>query len=380
MDKKNLGATGKSSDQEKSEQGSTAVKDAHVRRRVDMKMVQNVLLIWLDSNIDDINQDCQNTVTQLRRVVNDVNTFTDGDECIQFIEDINDNKVCMIISGSLGQHIVPRVHNMSQVDSIFIFCGNKKRHEQWTKEWSKIKGVFTEITPICEALKQASRQCEQNAISISFVATGGDATNKNLDRLDPMFMYTQIMKEILLTITFEPKHFEEFIDYCHDAFVENEGELKIVNKLKQDYRNETPIWWYTYECFLYPMLNRALRMSDVDIIIKMGFFIGDLHRQIEILHKEQFGGQQARKIFTVYRGQGLSKPDFEKMKATKGGLMSFNNFLSTSKDHDVSLRFARNALADPDSVGILFVMTIDPSKSTTPFAFHQWCELFSSRG
>ncbi len=137
-------------------------------------------------------------MTQLRRMVNDVNTFTDGDGCIQFIEDINDNKICMIISGSLGQHIVPRVHNMSQVDSIVIFCGNKKRHEQWTKEWSKIKGVFTEITPICEALKQASRQWEQNAILISFVATGGDATNKNLNRLDPMFMYTQIMKEILL--------------------------------------------------------------------------------------------------------------------------------------------------------------------------------------
>jgi hypothetical protein len=155
----------------------------------------------------------------------------------------------MIISGSLGQHIVPRVHNMSQVDSIFIFCGNEKHHEQWTKEWSKIKGVFTKITPICEALKQASQQCEQNAISISFLATSGDASSKNLDRLDPMFMYTQIMKEILLTIEFEPKHFQEFIDYCRNTFVENEGELKNVDKLKGNYRNETPIWWYTYECF-----------------------------------------------------------------------------------------------------------------------------------
>ena len=63
----------------------------------------------------------------------------------------------MIISGALGQHIVPVVHNMSQVDSIFIFCSNKQYHEQWTKEWSKIKGVFTKITPICEALKQAAQ-------------------------------------------------------------------------------------------------------------------------------------------------------------------------------------------------------------------------------
>jgi tetratricopeptide (TPR) repeat protein len=244
----------------------------------------------------------------------------------------------------------------------------KKRHEQWIKQWSKIKGVFTEITPICEALKQASQQCEQNAISISFVATGGDANSKNLDRLDPMFMYTQIMKEILLTIDFNEKHFQEYINYCRDVFEDNEGELKNIDKLRRNYRDETPIWWYTCECFLYPMLNRALRMSDVDIIIKMGFFIGDLHRQIETLHREQFGGHQTGKTLIVYRGQGLSKTDFDQLTNTKGGLMSFNNFLSTSKNRHVSLDFARKALADPDSVGILFVMTIDTSQSTTPFA------------
>jgi hypothetical protein len=118
-------------------------------------MVQNVLLIWLDNNIDDNSTDCRNTITQLRRVVNSINTFTDGDQCIEFIEEMKNEKACMIISGSLGQHLVPRVHGLSQVDSIFIFCGNKKRHEQWTKEWSKIKGVYTEIAPICEALKGA---------------------------------------------------------------------------------------------------------------------------------------------------------------------------------------------------------------------------------
>jgi tetratricopeptide (TPR) repeat protein len=300
--------------------------------------------------------------------VNDVNTFTDGDQCIQFIHTITNNKACMIISGSLGQHIVPRVHSMSQVDSIFIFCGNKKRHEEWTKEWSKIKGVFTEIKAICEALRQASQQCEQNAISISFVATSGDASIQNLDRLDPMFMYTKIMKEILLSIEFDQKHFTKFVDYCRDVFDGNEKELKYVNKVERKYPDKTPIWWYTCDCFLYPMLNRALRTTDVDIIIQMGFFIGDVHRHIETLHQEQFGGHQIGKMLTVYRGQALSTADFKTLKDTKGGLLSFNNFLSTSKNRTVSLPFAHSALTDPDSVGVLFVMTIDPSKSTTPFA------------
>jgi tetratricopeptide (TPR) repeat protein len=359
-------ATGKSGD---AKEDSTVRKGAIPRQRVNIQRMQNVLLIWLDSNIDNNNEDCGNTVTELRRVINEVNAYTDGDQCIQFINTINNNKVCMIISGSLGQLIVPRVHDMSQVDSIFIFCGNKARHEQWAKEWPKIKGVFTKISPICEALKTAAQQCEHNAISMSFVAANtGDASNKTLDRLDPSFMYTQIMKEILLTIEFEEQHIQKFIDYCRKQFADNNLELSNIQKLETEYRTKTPIWWYTCQCFLFPMLNRGLRLMDVDIIIRMGFFIGDLHRDVEKLHSEQFGGHRTGEKFTVYRGQGLSEEDFKQMTKTKGGLISFNNFLSTSKKRHVPFGFAGEAAKNPDLVGILFIMTIDPVQSTTPFA------------
>jgi hypothetical protein len=263
---------GKSGDTETSEQSSTVSKGATEYQRVNIKMVQNVLLIWLDSNIHDDNDDCRNTVNQLRRVVNNINTFTDGDQCIQFIKSINNEKACMIISGALGEHIVPRVHHMSQVDSIFIFCGNKKRHEQWTKDWSKIKGVFTDIAPICEALKQAANECEQNTIPMSFMATGGDTATKSLNQLDCTFMYTQIMKEIILNITFGDNHIKEFIQHCRQAFADNKEKMINVKELEQKYHQKTPVWWYTCESFLYPMLNRALRLMNADVIIKMGFF------------------------------------------------------------------------------------------------------------
>ncbi|CAF3968283.1 unnamed protein product [Adineta steineri] len=325
--------------------------------------MQNVLLIWLDNNINENNADCNNTIKQLKRVVNNINTFTDGDQCIEFIQTINNNKVCMIVSGSLGKHIVPHVHDMSQVDTIFIFCNNQEWHKEWAKEWPKIKGVFTDITSICEALKPAAHQCEQNATSISFVAS-----NKALDQLDPSFMYTQILKEILLTINFEDKHFKEFITYCRKVYEGDENELKNVNQLQTTYKNNIPIWWYTWDAFLYRMLNQALRSMDVDMIVRMGFFINDLHEDIQRLHSEQFDSPESGKIITVYRGQGLSKEDFTEMTKTKGGLLSFNNFLSTSKNRNVSLHFAQQAATNPDLVGILFVMSINPTLSTTPFA------------
>jgi hypothetical protein len=65
----------------------------------------------------------------------------------------------------------------------------------------------------------------------------------------------------------------------------------------------------------------------------------------------------------VCLGQTLTK-----LKKTQGGLLSFNNFLSTNKNRDVSLKFARRTISTSDLAGILFIMKIDPSIPLTPFA------------
>ncbi|CAF5043094.1 unnamed protein product, partial [Rotaria sp. Silwood1] len=185
---------------------------------------------------------------------------------------------------------------------------------------------------------------------------------------DALFMYTQLLKEALLEIEDDDvKSIKDLVEYCRLQDDIDEGQIR---KVENEYRNHTPIWWYTAETFIYPMLNRGLRQMDVDIILKMGFFIRHLHQHITKLHSEQQGNMPTN--FQVFRGQGLSMEDFEKMKQTKGGLMSFNNFLSTSRNRDISLEnFARPAAFNTSSVGILFIMNIDTAistKSSTPFA------------
>ncbi|CAF1462643.1 unnamed protein product [Rotaria magnacalcarata] len=101
----------------------------------------------------------------------------------------------------------------------------------------------------------------------------------------------------------------------------------------------------------------------------MGFFIRHLHRQLEQLHIEQ--SDAFKEKFTVYRGQGLSQEDFQNLGDTKGGLLSFNNFLSTSKERKVAMEFVQRTInISEDIVGVIFIMTIDQSKistSITPF-------------
>jgi len=273
-------------------------------------MVQNFHLVWLDGSIDEINNDdCRNSIVKLREVVNTVNTFTDVDECIDFITDIKDEMAFMMISEAFSPIIVPIVETISQVSSVYIVCENKAQHEKSVQQWSKLKGVYTDITPIYEALQQIAHDCDHNSVSISFVKPSDEVSKENLDQLDQSFMYTQILKEILLTIDFEQSHINKFLTYCREQFVGNSFELENIDKVEKEYHDHQPIWWYTYQWFLYSMVNRALRTMEVDLIIKMGFFVRDLHNNIAELHTEQYGGHHHSDSFIVYRGQGLTQKD-----------------------------------------------------------------------
>lgn len=61
----------------------------------------------------------------------------------------------------------------------------------------------------------------------------------------------------------------------------------------------------------------------------MGFFIYDLHLQLEQLHEEQFSDYPGPPL-TVCRGQILSIEDFTKLKRNNEGLLVFNSILVTS--------------------------------------------------
>ncbi|CAF1227109.1 unnamed protein product [Rotaria sordida] len=322
------------------------------------RIIQNFLLVWLDANIDESKEDFQNALKQLRRIVASITTFTDAQQCFDYLSGITKEKAFMIVSGSLGQKFVPEMEAMPQLESVYVFCGNQSYHEQWANKVSKIKGVYTKIEPICKALEIDRQRCDQTMIPISF------------NGLDALFMYTQLLKEAVLEIEDDDrKSIKDLVTYCREQEDISEDEIKLIER---EYRDHTPIWWYTAPYFMYSMLNRGLRQMDVDIILKMGFFIRHLHQHITDLHRELQNSKAAMPSkFQVFRGQGLSMEAFEKMKKTKGGLMSFNNFLSTSRNRDISFKnFARPAAFDANTVGILFVMNIDTAiciASSTPF-------------
>ena len=240
----------------------TAVLSRPVRR-----ILQNFLLVWLDANFNESNPDFKKSLKYLRQVVASIETFTDTEECVKFLDQIKTEKAFIIVSGSLGEQVVLDLEDMPQVQSVYIFRGKKAIHEEWASKMSKVKGVFTEIEPICKALQIDGQNCDRAMISISF------------NGIDALFMYTQLLKEAILQIEGDDaKSLKELVDYCRNQRDISEHTVALVER---EYRSHTPIWWYTGPYFLCSLLNRGLRLMDTAIIIKTGFFIRHLqkHRQ-----------------------------------------------------------------------------------------------------
>lgn len=338
---------------------STSVQTTNVRQ-----ITQNFITIWLNTDKDKSNDDYKDMNNKLRNFVHKVEIFMDMDKCIDFLTDMENGIALMIITGTLGEEMVPLIHDISQINAMLIFSDNQFIDKQSVKKWSKVRIIHTEITSISEVLNRTIKDCDRHSMPISFISSNEDFSTKNLDQLEPSFMYTQVLKEILLEMEYNEQSIKDFVSYCVDNNYATEDRA---NKFEREYYSHVPIWWYTSESFLYTMLNRALRILETDGLIKMGFFLRDLHRHISKLHSEQFTTYDVSS-FTVYRGQGLTKSDFDKLVETKNGLICFNHFLSTSKNRDISILFADSNRFNLDLIGILFEIKIDSSISLTPFA------------
>ncbi|CAF1675731.1 unnamed protein product, partial [Adineta ricciae] len=227
------------------------------------RMAQNFLLIWFD---ELSNNDYLNTNEKFQQLVNIVYRCTDIDECIDFITD-NENDIFLVVSGSLTELFLRTLHDISQVQAIYVFDKNTIEQPQLEQNWAKVKGIFVNIESICEALRNITHEYKENSISMSFVKSDDAISDENLNQLDHTFMYTRLLKEILFSIDFERQHINEFLTYCREQFIHNISTLQKLDILEQDYHTHEPIWWYTQDFFLYSMLNQALRTMDIDQIM-----------------------------------------------------------------------------------------------------------------
>ena len=322
------------------------------------KVIENFILIWLDKDINESSNEYQNSIHLFQSFVNTIKLFSNSDEFHRFIQQIKDEQLFIIASGSLAEQIAPEIEINVQIHSIYVYCSQKEYHEKWAKDFRKIKGVYTDLRSIRDAFRRDIRQVNNDLLTINILPT----TKSN--KLKQSFTCSLLLKEILINSESNEAKKKEFIEFSRCHYDDNPIELNVIDHFeKSNYNQVSPIKWYTRECFIYSMIQRALRLYDIEILHKTAFFIRDLHIQIQDLHMKSTNPQK----LTVYYGQGISNDEFTKLNMNTDDLLSFNNFLLTTIDRQLSLNFAQQPRNDPNLISIIFQIEIDRSKSSFPF-------------
>ncbi|CAF4046149.1 unnamed protein product, partial [Adineta steineri] len=322
---------------------------------------EDLQLIWLDGNMND-SHDYLLTQSMLTELNPAVQFYSHFDRCLDFIKSIKHEQILLIVSGAFAQQILLQTHHYRSLVAIFIFCSNHQRYKPLMKEYNKIIGIFTKQHDLLESIKQKMNLVEKQTLTFSLFDQK-QKSMKDLSQESASFLLHQMLIYVLKQMSQDEQSKQQMLDMCRDYYKQNKKELKKIEEFQNTYTRDKAIEWYTDECFLYKLLNKALRTEDIELLFNFRFFIIDLCSVIE--QENQL--LKNKGTVTLYRGTQIPKEELKKIKENIGKTISTNGFLSTSRNINVSLGFIHMNAASNDFTSVLFEIKANPLLKTVLF-------------
>ncbi|CAF1099350.1 unnamed protein product [Adineta steineri] len=341
---------------------ATAVlPDDDFHTNADDKSLEIFSLIWLDANVDV--KDTRDTEVKLRSIINHIKKFQDIKQCQQYIEQTSQkDRLILIVNGRLGQEIVPYIHQLRQVISIYVYCMDRTSNQQWAFKFTKIKPVVVDLDELVTQITthhKIQKKVEE-PLSINIFTTNVGA-GKSTIRVNGQFVFSQILVDCLLRLESNEIDKNELINLCKNEYEGNYIELNNLREFEEDYSPNKVVWWYTKETFFYKTLNAALRAQNIHMIFLFRAFIYDIYRQLQ--------ESQSKHPVQVYRSQLMSSDELDGLKNNIGQFISINSMFSTSKERTTAVFYLGEITTQIDSERVLFEIDADPKMITTkPFA------------
>ena len=95
-------------------------------------------VLWLDNCVNTTQENIHGQ-NLFRSSIGHLKTFDNVDRCEEYIRSTPiDERLILIVSGRLGRVLTPRIHQLRQVSSIYVYCLDKTINEQWAIAYTKV--------------------------------------------------------------------------------------------------------------------------------------------------------------------------------------------------------------------------------------------------
>jgi tetratricopeptide (TPR) repeat protein len=335
----------------------------------EQKSMEDLILIWLDPNINQIKENDSKRKMNLREIINCLEMFNDIDQCLRYIKNIKQEKIFLILSGLLGKTIINELNDCSQILSIYIYGSDERQYKIWSKTYSKMLGIYPNEYELITQIRKDVSSFYRNNICINVINSIDirERSIQDLTKDEAGFLWSQILIEILLNFPQTSQSKDELIHECRRHYRNNNSQQKKIAEFEKTYNSSNALLWFTKDSFLYRIINKALRTQNILYIFKSRFFIIDIYQQLMKIHRK-FIKISKEKIITVYRGQLMPADQLTKLKNNIDGFISINTFFSTSHSSTVAFQFAGDGSRRPMFESVYFEIELNLEINKVPFA------------
>ncbi|CAF4035735.1 unnamed protein product [Rotaria sp. Silwood1] len=141
------------------------------------------------------------------------------------------------------------------------------------------------------------------------------------------FLFPQLLIHALLHMKSLPADINEFVTECVKEYA-GQFRFKQVQEFYNSYKSDNPILEYTKTSFLHELINKTLRVQNIDMMFLLRFLIRDIQQQL--------AQHQRQSPVRVYRGQLMSIQEVERLLSSVDQLISTNTILSTSLERMIA--------------------------------------------
>ncbi|CAF0937701.1 unnamed protein product [Adineta ricciae] len=301
-------------------------------------------------------------------------TFSSINDARQTIETSTNETVFIIINSvfdEITNDFITELNKRHQVAYIYVIDSDGNRAKQacnMLNSAGKIIHFLKFGKEMMNHIGKNIRNAMKMAIDFNMFDSKSQTTTRDLTRNSAAFLWFQILLSILKDFGQDSHARMEMINMCRAYCEKNDpSELPNIERYRRNDEKKSAIYWYTFESFLYKLLNKALRNEDVHSLCRFGCFIVELSNEIDDLHRKREASEPKLPL-QLFRGQVITKREHEQILKSKDKLISTNSFFSTSTNRDKAIEFVEGNSHRAGLMPILFKITAPPNLKQTKFA------------
>ena len=322
-------------------------------------------IVWFDP-IGAANPAQPQFILRLKEIVDIVHFSSDEDSCLHLIQSLENETIVLITSGNGAASFLPRVEQLKQIDSIFIFCFRKGDFQPLKDRFKKIVDIFIDFQLLCDSAREQATFLDQFAQNLAILDYYHSST-QDLNEQSARFLWFQLAKDLLLRLPYRPDAKAEMIRFCRLYYQDNPRELLKITEFEKTYNPQSVLKWYTDECFVYKLINKALRSQDIDQLARFAFLISDLSTRLQ--QEQRDHPTLSSPPFTVHRGSQLRRLEVERLTQTAHQLVCAPGFWSTSRNSGRAISFTSKRALRDDLVSVLFEIDCTADDRTTKVVY-----------